>query len=118
MWFAGLGTWLVLALSFSATVFAQTGVGSARGTVTDASGGTVNGAEVTITNLDTAYSRSVTTDTSGNYSFQSIPIGRYTLSVVKDGFRTFSLKDIVLHVNDSLTLDAQLKLGARKETVE
>jgi len=115
---AALVTCLAVALSFSPTVFAQAGVGSARGTVTDASGASIAGAVVTITNADTGYSRNVTTDTDGNYGFQSLPIGRYTLSVLKEGFRSFALKDIILHVNDSLTLDAQLQIGARTETVE
>jgi len=117
----GLGalvTSLVLALSLVPAVFAQNFTGSARGTVTDKQGAVVPGADVTITNTDTGYSRSGKTDRGGNYVLQSLPIGHYTLSVAKEGFRTFEEKNIVLHVNDSLTLDAQLKLGARTETVE
>src|SRR5437588_9389313 len=108
MGLATLVTSLMMALSLAPAVFAQTGagVGSARGTVTDEQGGTVSGAQVTITNTDTAYTRSENTDTSGNYGFQSLPIGRYSLSVAKQGFKAFEEKDIVLHVNDSLTLDA------------
>ncbi|PYX36171.1 MAG: hypothetical protein DMG75_11470, partial [Acidobacteria bacterium] len=113
-----LVTGLVVALSFSATVFAQAGVGSARGTVTDAQGGTIAQAQVTITNVETGYSRTENTDANGNYGFQSLPIGRYNLSVTKEGFSNFQEKDIVLHVHDSLTLDAQLKVGTRTETVE
>src|SRR5947209_9481717 len=113
-----LVTGLVVALSFSATVFAQAGVGSARGIVTDAQGGTIVQAQVTITNVETGYSRTENTDANGNYGFQSLPIGRYNLSVTKEGFSNFQEKDIVLHVHDSLTLDAQLKVGTRTETVE
>ena len=109
---------LVMALSLAPLVFAQTGVGSARGNVTDAQGGAIAGAEVRVTNADTAYARTQKTDANGNYDFQSIPIGRYTLSVAKEGFKTFEEKDIILHVNDNLTLDARLNVGARTETVE
>ena len=118
IWLAALVTWLVLTLGLAPTVSAQAGVGSARGTVTDEQGATVPAAEVTITNVDTAYSRTDKTDANGNYDFQSLPIGRYSLSVAKGGFRTFTEKDIVLHVNDNLTLDAQLKVGTISETVE
>jgi len=120
MGLAALVTSLMMALSIAPAVFAQTGagVGSARGTVTDEQGGTVSGAQVTITNTDTAYTRSENTDPSGNYGFQSLPIGRYSLSVAKQGFKAFQEKDIVLHVNDSLTLDAQLRVGAVSETIE
>ncbi len=110
---------LVVALSLAPTVFAQSsGVGSARGGVTDAQGGAIAGAAVTMTNVDTAFTRSDKTDANGNYGFQSLPIGRYTLTVAMEGFKSFEEKDITVHVNDSLTLDAQLKVGARTETVE
>jgi hypothetical protein len=111
---------LVMALSLAPLVFAQTGagVGSVRGSVSDEQGGIVTGADVTITNTDTAYSRSQQTSANGNYDFQSIPIGRYSLKVSKPGFKTFEEKDIILHVSDNLTLDAQLKVGTISETVE
>src|SRR5260370_12594583 len=118
MGLAALVTSLMMALSLGPLVFAQTDVGSARGTVTDEQGGTVAGAQVTITNTDSCNTRSENTDTSGNYGFQSLPVGHYSLSVAKQGFRTFEEKDIVLHVNDSLTLDARLKVGTISETVE
>ena len=78
MGLAALVTWLVVALSFSATVFAQAGagVGSARGTVTDAQGGTIPQAQVTITNVETGYSRTESTDSNGAFGFQSLPVGR------------------------------------------
>src|SRR5215510_10351086 len=110
--------WLVLTLCFATTVFAQTDTGSVRGTVTDEQGRAVPQAQVTIANADTAYSRSVKSDADGNYVFQSIPAGRYTLRVAgTQGFRAFEEKDILLHVNDNLTVDAKLKVGATTETV-
>src|SRR5205823_14655552 len=108
---------VLLALSLAPRVFAQ-GVGSVRGAVTDEKGAIVVGADVAITNTDTAYSRSMSTDTDGNYGFQSLPIGRYVLRVKKGGFKDFEEKDISLHVNDALTLDAQLKVGGATEIVE
>ena len=109
---------VVLALSVSPISSAQSPTGSVRGTVTDGQGTAVADAEVTITDADTGYSRNAQTDRDGSYSFQSLPVGRYTLLVVKDGFSRFEEKDVVLHVSDALTLVAQLKIGARSETVE
>jgi len=65
-----------------------------RGSVTDEQGGTVTGADVTITNTDTAYSRSQQTTANGNYDLESIPIGRYSLKVSKPGFKTFEEKTL------------------------
>jgi hypothetical protein len=115
---AVLATLLVLALSVAPALLAQTGVGAARGSVTDEQGGRVTGATVTMTNTDTGYSRSQKTEADGSYVFESLPIGRYSLSVSAPTFRSFSVRDIILHVNDNLTFDAQLKVGAINETIE
>ena len=110
---------LVLALSLAPTLCAQTDTGSVRGGVTDEQGSAVSAAQVTITNADTGYSRSVKTDADGNYVFQSIPTGRYTLKVApSQGFRSFEEKDILLHVNDNLTVNAKLRVGPTTEVVE
>jgi hypothetical protein len=112
-------TFLMLVLSLAPIAFAQTDTGSVRGAVIDQQGRPVNGAEVTITNTDTGYSRSVKTDTDGNYGFQSLPVGPYTLKVAgTQGFKTFQAKDITLHVNDNLTVDAKLSVGTTETTVE
>jgi len=110
---------LVLALTLAPAVFAQTDTGSVRGTVTDLQGGAVTDAQVTMTNMDTAYSRSIKTGADGSYVFQSLPVGRYTLKVAgTKGFKAFEEKNIILHVNDNLTLDARLTVGANTETIE
>ena len=112
-------TWLVLALSLAPTVFAQTDTGTVRGTVTDQQGSAVTGAQVTITNAETAYSRSVKSDADGSYGFQSLPVGRYTLRVAgTQGFKAFEEKNIVLHVSDNLTLNAKLAVGSTDQTIE
>jgi hypothetical protein len=109
----------MLVLGLVPAVFAQTGTGAVRGTVTDEQGKAIAEAQVTMTNAETAYSRSVKTDANGNYGFQSLPVGRYTLKVASgQGFKTFEEKDIILHVNDNLTFDAKLAVGATSQTVE
>jgi hypothetical protein len=97
---------------------AQNFTGSIRGTVTDPQGASVAGADVKITNTDTAYTRSNGTDQDGNYNFQSLPLGRYDLSVTMSGFSAFTEKGIILHVNDNLTFNAQLKIGVTTDTIE
>jgi hypothetical protein len=117
---SGVGAaFLVLVLSVAPAVLAQTDTGSVRGTVTDPQGRVVADAQVAITNADIGYSRSVKTDSSGTYVFQSLPVGRYNLRVTgAQGFKAFEEKDILLHVNDNLTLDAKLTVGATETSVE
>ena len=109
---------LALILCTAFTARAQNTTASLRGTVTDVQGAAVAGADVTITDADTGYQRSQKTDPDGSYVFPSLPIGRYTLGVSRDGFKAFEAKDVVLHVNDNLTMDARLDVGAKSETVE
>jgi len=113
-----LVAWFVLALSLVPASFAQNTSGSVRGTVSDEQGAAIAGANVTITNSDTGDSRSDKTGKDGAYAFPSLPVGRYSLNVTGDGFKAFQVKDIILHVDDSLTVDAQLKVGAKTETIE
>src|SRR6266481_5814097 len=109
---------LALILGTSLAARAQNTSASIRGTVTDEQGAAIAGADVMITNVDTGDSRSDKTDKDGAYAFPSLPIGRYTLNASGQGFKAFQLKDIVVHVGDSLTFDAQLKVGAKTETIE
>jgi hypothetical protein len=89
-----------------------------RGTVTDTQGGALAGADVTVTNADTGSQLSQKTGLEGIYVFPSLPLGRYSLSVTKEGFKAFETRDIVLHVADDLTMDARLDVGAKSETIE
>lgn len=109
---------LILALGLAPAASAQNISGSIRGTVTDAQGAAVPGADVTVTSTETGYSRKEVTDRDGSYSFQSLPVSTYNLRVSKDGFSAFEEKQIALHANDALTSDAKLTVGARSETIE
>ena len=82
--------------------FAQ-GVAAAQlsGTVVDQSGGTLPGVEVTVTHTGTGASRFQITDTNGNYTFPSLPIGPYKLTAQLQGFSQFEQTGIVLNVGDS-----------------
>ena len=109
---------LALILCTAFTARAQNTSASVRGTVTDTQGAAVAGADVTITDADTGYQRSQKTDSDGSYVFPSLPLGRYTLVVTKEGFKAFEARDVVLHVADSLTMDARLDVGNKSETIE
>src|SRR5262249_5954104 len=78
---------LAFALSGVVAARAQNITASVRGTVTDKQGAAIAGAEVTITNNDTGYSRVSISSADGAYSFESLPIGKYLLRATKAGFR-------------------------------
>ena len=97
---------------------AQTTSGEIVGTVTDATGGVVAGATITVTNMDTGISVKATTDTSGNYVVTSLGIGRYSVSVEATGFKKSLHNDLTLNVQDRLRVDAALEVGSVNDTVE
>jgi len=112
-----LGVTLLLALAPGAS--AQTvSVAQLTGTVTDQSGGTLPGAEVTVTQSNTGQSRFVITGTNGGYVFLNLPVGPYKLTAKMPGFSAFEQTGIVLSVGESRTINVAMKIGAMSETVK
>src|SRR5271155_481417 len=103
-----LGSWIVVLLLWAVTpaaLFGQNTTGKIAGLVSDNTGASVGGCAVTLTNLDTAESNTVTTDASGNYSFPSISPGRYKLGAEKTGFKIFVQQPIVVEIESGLKID-------------
>jgi hypothetical protein len=100
-------------------VRAQTStVGSISGSVRDPQGAAVPKTEVTITEETTGQTRTVRTDDDGDYSAQSLPVGRYSVSAAPQGFKKTVATGVEVHVSDNLTVDLKLEVGAVTETVE
>src|SRR5580700_319065 len=97
---------------------AQTTFGSISGTVTDASGSAVAGAQVTLTNDATSAKQTFTTGADGLYSFVNLNPGEYTLEVEKSGFKHVKREAIVVQVQQAVRIDAAMELGAVSQTVE
>ncbi len=91
---------------------------SISGTVKDPSGAAIAGATVTATNTGTGIVQTLTTNGQGFYSFQSLPLGTYTIDVQQKGFKTYRQTGLVLDVNAALLVDAILQVGQNTEKVE
>ena len=97
---------------------AQTDTSSLAGLVTDATGGTVSGANVTLKNKATSSSRQIATGADGRYQFNLVAPGSYELSVEANGFKKFITENVQLRVADEGTLNVKLDLGSVTESVE
>jgi Carboxypeptidase regulatory-like domain len=106
-----------LLLTFSTALYAST-TASISGTVTDSSGAAVVGATVTATNVDTGVSITQQTNGQGFYSFQELPVGKYTITVRQQGFKEYQQVGLVLNVNDAPVVDIHLQVGQSTEKVE
>ena len=110
----------VLALStvmFLPVSFAQQTTGDIDGTVTDQSGAAVPGCALTLADQANGAERKTTSDAQGHFSFLQVPVGTYTLTATKSGFKTMSQKDLATHVATTTTAPVKLEVGAIAETV-
>lgn len=107
---------LLCVLGTTGTVFAQSTT-SLRGTITDAQGGVIPGAVVTLASRDQGTSRQVVTDAVGEYAFLQVAPGNYSLKVERPGFSTATRNEVKLLVNTPATLDIEISVGNTSETV-
>jgi hypothetical protein len=97
---------------------AQQLLGSIAGTVTDATGAVVPKVEVTIHNQGTNLEQKAATQNNGYFSFFDLPIGAYTVSFSKQGFKTAEYTQEFVQANRTTTVSPKLQLGAVNATVE
>src|SRR5579863_6441172 len=92
--------------------------GSISGTVHDKSGAVLAHATVTVIQLATHYTRTVTSDAAGQYTVLALPPGRYNLSASVAGFEKGGIENVDLNVNDALHFDFALQVGSVTATVD
>jgi hypothetical protein len=120
-----VGRFLVLALPLALVLLclvppplaAQAVTGTVLGTVRDSSGGALAGATVTLVNEGTGFSRSVATDTSGEYTAPLMPTGTYIVSCEMSGFKKVSVANVHVGVDQKVRTDLKLELGQMTEAV-
>ena len=108
---------MLMATFFSLPLRAQKITGTIIGVVTDPSGAVVANAPVTITNQDTALSRSITTNDAGEYSAPDLPFGMYKVVVKQTGYKETVINNIDLHVSSTATANVTLQMGSATESV-
>jgi hypothetical protein len=109
--------WFVLVLLTSILSFAQTESATMSGTVMDRSGAVVAEAKIEVTNSDTNIKSATTTNKSGIYVVTGLRPGRYRMSVSKEGFRSIVVTDITLNVQDVVSRNFNLDVGAFSESI-
>ncbi|MDQ4123608.1 MAG: TonB-dependent receptor [Acidobacteriota bacterium] len=109
---------LALLLSLTTAVKAQVINAGVNGTVTDATGKVVQNATVTVTNVGTNATRTITTDEAGFYNVTELQPGMYTVTVEATGFNRTIVRDLELNVGAQPTVNVELRPGQVTETVE
>ena len=114
---------IVLLFAFLASVstpaaMAQTFRGSIQGTIMDSSGAAVPGAQVKVFSASTGLQRTLTGNEQGEYVASELPLGTYSVTVEKKGFRTTTLTQIPVSVGSPTRADVKLAAGAVSEVIE
>src|SRR5438128_1719643 len=118
-WVKGFGISLLVILVIAPVVSSQTQstTGTIQGTVTDANGAIVPGANVEIKNLDTNFSKTLSTDDGGRFVSLALPPGNYSVTISKQGFATTVVEKVELTVGQALNLPISMKVSGVEERV-
>ena len=117
----GLVPSLALALTLACALMThaqtQSTTGTIQGTVTDANGAVVPGANVEIKNPATNSTVTLATDEAGRFVALALPPGNYSVKVTKQGFGTLVLETVELTVGKAINLQLSMKVSGVEERV-
>src|SRR5580692_5187194 len=113
-WLAVLGLLTIL----SVPAFSQSTGGRILGRVADPTGAVLAGVKVTLTNEATGATRNTQTNANGDYTFVEVVPGTYRVEYELTGFKKSVQKSVTVDVNQVVTLNQTLTIGATQETVE
>src|SRR5712691_4272883 len=107
-----------LSLLLPALLPAQGTAGRIIGRVADSSGAVLANAKVTLVNEGTNVSRDATTNSAGDYDFIEVPVGTYRLEFDLTGFKKNVRRGVALDINQVITLNLTMQVGAAQEVVD
>jgi hypothetical protein len=103
---------------FPASLLAQLTSGNITGTVYDPTGATVPGVSVTAHNVATGADQSTTSTSAGEYRFENLAIGTYTITAAVSGFAKAEVANIHVVLNQTVTANVKLVIGQTSTQVE
>ena len=108
----------VFVLAFTTMVFAQRDMGTITGTVTDAQGGVVPNAKITITEVDTGLRYEVQSGSDGTYIRPALKPGTYSITAELKGFRRVEQQNVVITGGDRVGMNLVLTVGDVTQAVD
>lgn len=108
-----LGLVLIVALA----AYGQINTAKITGAITDPSRAPVPRARIQVFNENTGFTKTADSTSSGEFTFDFLPIGIYTLTVEASGFQKLERKGVSLAAGEILGVNLRLKLGAVTQTV-
>jgi hypothetical protein len=112
-----LGTFVVLMLFCGSALGQGQGSSSIRGSIKDQQGAVVAGATVTLTNPETSFTRTTTSNDSGQFAFETLLPGVYKVEVEAKGFKKAVFTEVGALVSKPTDLDVTMEIGSVTETI-
>ena len=104
-------------VSFSPILRAQSTNASLSGRITDPSHAAIADAKIAAIRMDTNVRYDTATNASGEYYLANLPPGPYRLEIEKPGFKKLIKPEVILHVQDALSIDLEMSLGSATEAI-
>ena len=108
----------ILLVLIPAVLFGQAYFGTVSGVLTDPTGAVIQGAKVTLLDLDKGYKFNAKSDSAGRYLFVSIPPGLYSVTAEMQGFEKTVRTRIRLNVTENATADLTLKIASATQSID
>jgi hypothetical protein len=113
-----MGVACLFALLGGVNLWAQGIFATLTGVVSDPSNAIVNGAKVVLTDAVSGSARETVTNSDGYFTFASVPVGKYNLSIEAQGFQSYKAEGIVLGGAEKRNLNVTLSVGSATQTIE
>ena len=104
--------------TFALAIHAQSFYGSVRGTLFDQNGGVMASGKITLTNTGTADQRSTVASGAGEFVFNEVVPGTYSLAAESPGFKRFERKGITVGTQQQVSFEVKLEIGQVSESVQ
>ncbi|MBI3695325.1 MAG: carboxypeptidase regulatory-like domain-containing protein, partial [Acidobacteria bacterium] len=108
---------LCLAVLFAAIAPAQDTRARVQGLVTDPSSAVIAAATITLRNENTGVQAQQQSNLAGQYLFDFVLPGNYTVTVEMAGFKQFVQRNVLVQARGDVTVNATLDVGNTRETV-
>lgn len=109
---------LILTIAVTPSLWAQTFRGGIAGAVQDSTGAVVVNAKISLVGTDTGYKRDTVSTSSGDYSFQDLPLGLYSVAVEATGFQPTKIDKISVRPGQIYSLDIKVAVASSSEQVQ
>ena len=108
---------ILLLLNLAAVAHAQVASSTLLGEVRDGTDAMIPGVRVTVTSISTGFSRQSITNPRGSYRIEDLQPGIYNVQVARSGFRSLTVRAVLLEINQKLRLSFDLQVGREMDSI-